>query len=655
MTNSPVVEPTSPRTDGKYARLLSPTTIRGHVLRNRMITTAHSIMAPWHPAGDETAYVDYCRRRAKGGAALLITQPVNVEPFHDWPWPVIDRLKRLADAVHEEGALVTPQVVSFGRQIGSHVLLDERAEWSFNGGQDEFGEAAHRMTAAEIRMTVDAYGRTAEVFREAGLDGLELHGAHGYLLQQSYSPWGNGRDDEWGEQLAFSTAVLEAVRSGLGDDRILGWRMTADDHLREDENGLTPEELQDVARRLVDTGHIDFMNLSIGTKAPAYSQPSVASFRYPKGYDLELAGGLREAIDARVPVVGVGGIVDPGMAEQALADGMCDLIGMTRGFLSDPDMGVKILRGDEDRIRTCVRVAECNSRRVDGKTVQCWHNPEFGREAQFAALPAPTRRKRVLVVGAGVAGLQAAEVAVKRGHEVRIVEATDRPGGRLRTLLGTRAAELFGTVDHLVGELRHEGVEVEYGRRLTAAGIRDAGVDEVVVATGAAHDLAAHGLDRPGIVTVDDAIAHGVPEGATVLVVDRTGHNPAGVAVEKLALEGHDVVYVTPFDRLVTNSGYNHRLDYQDLFRRSSHITAMTFRDLRSYEDGRVTLIDPDGVESVLPGIDVVVAAVHPVPCDGLVHELQALGVTAHTCGDVIAPRGVTTATREATLLAQTF
>ncbi|MFF3896307.1 NAD(P)-binding protein [Streptomyces sp. NPDC001812] len=655
MTNSPVVEPTSPRTDGKYARLLSPTTIRGHVLRNRMITTAHSIMAPWHPAGDETTYVDYCRRRAKGGAALLITQPVNVEPFHDWPWPVVDRLKRLADAVHEEGALVTPQVVSFGRQIGSHVLLDERAEWSFNGGQDEFGEAAHRMTAAEIRMTVEAYGRTAEVFREAGLDGLELHGAHGYLLQQSYSPWGNGRDDEWGEQLAFSTAVLEAVRSGLGEDGILGWRMTADDHLREDEQGLTVEELNDVARRLVDTGHIDFMNLSIGTKAPAYSQPSVASFRYPKGYDLELARGLRDAIGARVPVVGVGGIVDPDMAEQALADEMCDLIGMTRGFLSDPDLGVKILRGDEDRIRTCVRVAECNSRRVDGKAVQCWHNPEFGREARFAALPAPVRRKRVLVVGAGVAGLQAAETAVKRGHEVRIVEASGQPGGRLRTLLGTRAAELFGTVDHLVGELRHEGVEVEYGRRLTAADIRATDVDEVVVATGAGHDLAAHGLDRPGVVTVDEAIADGLPEGAKVLVVDRTGHNPAGVAVEKLALEGHEVLYITPFDRLVTNSGYNHRLDYQDIFRRSPRITATTFRDLRSFEDGTATLIDPDGVESALPGIDVVVAAVHPVPRDGLVHELEALGVTAHTCGDVIAPRGVTTATREATLLAQTF
>lgn len=137
---------------------------------------------------------------------------------------MVDRLKRLGDAVHAEGALVTPRVVNFGRQICSQVLLDERAEWSFNGGQDEFGEAAHRMTSAEVQLMVDAYGRLAEVFTAAGLDGLELHAAHGYLLHQSYSPWGNGRDDEWGEQLAFSRAVLEAVRSGLGSDKILGWR-----------------------------------------------------------------------------------------------------------------------------------------------------------------------------------------------------------------------------------------------------------------------------------------------------------------------------------------------------------------------------------------------------------------------------------------------
>ncbi len=647
------VEATEQGTDA-FPLLTAPLEIRGHRLRNRMMTTAHSIMAPWLPAGSADQYIAYARRRARGGVGLMVVQPIIVDPFHAWPYPVLDRMRALADAIHEEGGTAVIQVVSFGRQIGSAVHLDERAMWSFNGGQDEFGEAVHRMTSAEVQLMVDAHARTAAAAREAGLDGIELHGAHGYLLQQSMSPWGNGRDDAWGEPLAFAREVLAGCRAALGDDGILGYRITSDDDLRPDEGGQTSQELAALAVALVDTGHIDFLDSSVGTRAPFYSQPAVASYRYGDGYELENTAALRRAIGGRVPVVGLGGITDPATAEQALGDGQCDLVGMTRAFISDPDTGLKVAAGQPRRIRRCVRANECVNRRVDGKAVACWHNVEMSREAQFGDLPDPARRKRVLVVGGGPAGLTAAHVAAERNHDVTVWESSDQLGGRLRLVLGTRAAQLMGTITFLAAELDLLGVTVEVGRAATAQDALLFGADEIVVATGASPQIGRTSLAGAGVVSVDAALRDGV-DGASVLVLDRIGYNDAGLVVENLAAAGKRVTYVTPFERIVTNAGFTHRLDLVDIFRRSDQVTVLTQRDLSGFEDGWATVIDPDGLVTDRIAADAVVAALHPVPDDGLVAALVEAGATVHTAGDVIAPRGVVTATREATLLAQRF
>ncbi|MDT4937278.1 MAG: hypothetical protein QOG80_949, partial [Pseudonocardiales bacterium] len=168
--------------DASYELLLSPLRIRGVTLRNRVITTGHSIAAPWaYVRDDSDSYIEYARRRAAGGVALLITQPVIVDPFTGWPSQVGDRLAKLADAVHAEGSHLISQVVNFGSQIGSQVNLAGRPMWSLNGRQDEFGEASHRMTGDEVVQIIDAHGQVARVLVEAGFDGLELHAGHGYL------------------------------------------------------------------------------------------------------------------------------------------------------------------------------------------------------------------------------------------------------------------------------------------------------------------------------------------------------------------------------------------------------------------------------------------------------------------------------------------
>ncbi|HLY33404.1 MAG TPA: FAD-dependent oxidoreductase [Jatrophihabitantaceae bacterium] len=641
--------------DASYELLLSPLQIRGVPLRNRVITTGHSIAAPWAFVRDDSDnYIEYSRRRAAGGVALLITQPVIVDPFTGWPSQVGDRLAKLADAVHAEGGRLISQVVNFGSQIGSQVNLAGRPMWSLNGRQDEFGEASHRMTGDEIGQIVDAHGQVARVLVEAGFDGLELHAGHGYLLHQSYSPWGNGRDDEWGETLALSRAIIDVCRRELGPNRILGWRFTANDDLRREEGGQSVDDLRDIVVQVAATGEIDILNPTIGTKAPAYSQKSVAGYRYPDGYDLPYSSAVRPLVDAKVAVVGVGGIVSPSMAEKALRDGACDLVGMTRGNISDPDMVNKLRAGQADRVRICVRAAECNDRRVDGKPVGCFHNPEMLREKDFSSSRAATS-KRVVVIGAGPGGLKAAQSALARGHSVRVFEAAAEPGGRLRYVRATTARRLFQSVEWMLNELAVGGVKVEYETPVSIADLDTLDADEFVVATGARPVPAqAFETDDVGaVLSVEQAIDNNVS--GSVLVLDRTGSIDVALVTEALIKREVDVVYATIFERTVTNAGYTNRLDLRDLFRRSKNVRVLTDTNVRRYAQGAAELIDPDGTVIEQLRVPTVVAGTHPLPADELLTALRASGRSVTGVGDVLAPRGAGAAFREGALFAQAF
>lgn len=639
--------------DASYELILSPLAIRGITLRNRVITTGHSIAAPWaYVRDDSESYIEYCRRRAAGGVALLITQPVIVDPFTGWPSQVGDRLAKLADAVHAEGGRLISQVVNFGSQIGSQVNLGGRPMWSLNGRQDEFGEASHRMTGDEIAQIVDAHGRVARVLTEAGFDGLELHAGHGYLLHQSYSPWGNGRDDEWGETLALSRAIIEVCRREIGPDRILGWRFTANDDLRAEEGGQTVEELRDIVVRVAATGEIDILNPTIGTKAPAYSQKSVAGYRHPDGYDLPYSAAVRPLVDPKVAVVGVGGIVSPAMGEKALRDGACDLVGMTRGNISDPDMVNKLRAGLADRVRICVRAAECNDRRVDGKPVGCFHNPEMLREKDFSSARAAARR-RVIVIGAGPGGLKAAQSALARGHSVRILEGAAEPGGRLRYVRATTARRLFQSVDWMINELAIGDVKVEYETPVSVADLETLDADEFVIATGARSVPASAFAsdDASAVLSIEQALDTNLT--GPVLVLDRTGSIDVALVAEMLVRRGGDVVYATTFERIVTNAGYTNRLDLRDLFRRSKNVRVLTDTNVRRYAGGTAELIDPDGAVVEHLQVPTVVAGTHPVPVDELLIALRAAGRAVTGVGDVLAPRGAGAAFREGALFAQ--
>jgi hypothetical protein len=361
---------------------------------------------------------------------------------------------------------------------------------------------------------------------------------------------------------------------------------------------------------------------------------------------------VRQLVDPAVKVVGVGGIVHPNMAEKALRDGACDLVGMTRGNISDPDLVKKLRAGQGDRVRICVRAAECNDRRVDGKPVSCFHNPEMLREKDFSSTPAG-RPKRVVVIGAGPGGLKAAQSALGRGHSVRVLEAAAEAGGRLRYVRATTARRLFQSVDWLLNELAAGSVKVEYQTPVSVADLDAIDADEYVVATGArsAPEEAFASDDPSAVVSIEHAL--GANFSGPVLILDRTGSIDVALVTEALVKRDLDVVYATTFERICTNAGYTNRLDLREFFRRSKNVRVLTDIDVRHYADGAAELIDPDGTIVEQLAVSTVVAGTHPRPADELLTALRAAGRSVTGVGDVLAPRGAGVAFREGAVFAE--
>ncbi len=631
---------------GDLPLLFSPVEVGPFTLRNRLITTAHGAFRPWDPSDSGQQFIEYQRRRAAGGLGMIILQPIFVEPDPAWPLMMYERITRLAEAIHAEGARAVLQLVSFGGQMSAAYNLGGRPLWSFNGMQAPGGEVAHRMTSDEVEQMVDAFGRAARVATEAGLDGVELHGAHGYLIHQSYSPWGNDRDDEWGEPLAFSRAVIARVREIIGPEKILGFRMAEYDERPAEHGGMSGEQLRAIGKAMVETKSIDYLNTSIGSKAPDYAAIAVASYRTRPGHELELTHAMREAIGAAVPVVGVGRILTAEQGERALANGDCDLVAMTRGHIADPDIAVKVQRGDGHRVRRCVGANECNDRKLAGFNIACFHNPDVGREARGPVVPTDAPR-RVLVAGAGPGGLKAAELAALRGHDVVLLDREREVGGALRHVRATAARELFHAVDHLVGELELLGVRLRLATEVDRQLLASERPDHVIVATGATRDAtsAFTGADRITVLTSGQALGGAV--GQRVLVLDRLGVNEGPLVAEALVATGRQITFATPFDSFAPHAGYSHRKDLAGIFRRAG-VTVLTDSDVVEYDGSSVTVADPDGAVVAKLEADSVVAVTAPTPELGLVTILEELAIPYSVIGDAEAPRGVQVAMREA-------
>jgi 2,4-dienoyl-CoA reductase-like NADH-dependent reductase (Old Yellow Enzyme family)/thioredoxin reductase len=567
--------------------LLQPYQLKHLTLRNRVMSTAHE------PAYSEDGmpkdrYRLYHVEKARGGIALTMTAGSAVVSRDSPPAfgnllaykdEIVPWLRRLADECHEHGSAVMIQLTHLGRRTGWN-----RADWLPVLAPSPIREPAHRAfpKAAEdwdLDRIVADYAAAAQRMAEAGLDGFEVE-AYGHLPDQFWSPATNHRTDAYGGDLDarmhFSLRVLRAMRAAVGPQFIIGLRMVADEDWA---TGLTRQEGLEIARRFKASGLVDFLNIirgHIDTDAALLDVIPIMGMR--SAPSLDFAGEIRAA--TQFPVFHAARIADVATARHAIAEGRLDMVGMTRAHIADPHIVRKITEGREHTIRPCVGATYCLDRIYEGHDALCVHNAATGREATMPHIIAATTgpRRRIVVVGAGPAGLEAARVSAERGHAVTVFEALDQPGGQIR--LATRLPrrrDLIGIVDWRMDQLAALGVELHFSTYAEAEDVLAAQPDVVFIATGGVPntEVLAEGHDL--VVSAWDVLSGQTKPAERVLVFDDNGAYPAMQAAEMLAAAGSAVELATP-ERFFAPEmgGLNHALFARAFQRHGVRITINT-------------------------------------------------------------------------------
>jgi len=626
-----------------FRLLFSPLTLRGLELRNRVVFTAHtaSFSQDGVPGPRARAYYE---ARAAGGAAMIVMEPLpvlasaGVTPqnyrFDDDRF--VPGLRAVADAVHRHATLLVSQLYHLGPNADPTATMREL--WSVSGGPPP-GAAPGRMReidANDIDALVDAHVRAARTALAAGVDGVECMFAYDTLVDGFMSAARNRRADGYGgsfeNRMRLAREILDAVRSAIGADRLLGVTVTAS----------MPDYVEAVAH-LLERCDVDYFG--IGNGDYDHLDLLMPPLDFEPGFGIPFARAVKRAVPDAV-VIAEGRITRPEIAERALVDGSCDLVGMTRAQIADPDLVRKTADGRQAEIRECVALNVCVARRFKKFPIACVQNPEAG----FEARPAGRSRKprRVVVIGGGVAGLEAARTAAAAGHTVRLLERADRPGGQVALIAALpfqQAHRLL--IDWRVGELERLGVRIELGVDANADTVAGLDPDVVLVATGSEPDDRYSGATS----TMDILLGADLREGSTV-VVDEEGHRKATGVAEVLAAGGRDVTIVG--DEIAPTALLTHALAAEPTLRRlaAAGVQLLANAHVVAVEPGRVLVRQGNGTDEIAGAV---VHAGRHRPVDGLVEALRANGIETNAIGDARAPRLVEDAIRDGYEVARTL
>jgi len=534
--------------------LLQPYTLKHLTLKNRLMISSHEPAYPEDGMPKER-YRAYHAERARAGVGLTMTagsasvsrdSPPVFNNILAWKDEVVGWMKALTDECHDHGCAVMIQLTHLGRRTRW-----DKGDWLPVVSPGHEREPSHKAFPKkaedwDIARLIADYASAAQRMQAAGLDGIELQ-AYGHLMDQFWSPLTNDQDGPYGgnldNRLRFTFDVLRAIRAACGDDFIVGIRYTGDEDLA---GGLTKNDGLEISRRLKDSGMVDFLNVirgHIDTDAGLTDVIPVQGM--PSAPHLDFAGEIRAA--TQIPTFHAAKIQDVATARHAIASGKLDLVGMTRAHMADPHIVAKILRGEEDRIRPCVGANYCLDRIYQGGMALCLHNPSTGREIeQPHELGRTDTPRRVVIVGAGPAGLEAARVASARGHQVILHEAASDPGGQVRlTALTDRRREMMQLIDWRMAECDRQGVAFRFNSFADETTVLEDSPDIVIIATGGLPhtEVLTQGDDL--VVSAWDILSGDAKPGENVLIYDDAGDYPALQAAEKIAQTGARVEIVS--------------------------------------------------------------------------------------------------------------
>ena len=648
---------------GEFPLLFGPFQLGRYSLQSRIVVTGHAANYYDEDKLPTEDYGYYLRERAKGGAGLVTMGNCSVHPtstgtFLNWDDRIIPRYQRIAELVHEFPVPVLAQLGHGGRRAGITQRQTLDGDWmsmapsAVPAPAFSYAQAMpHEMSTDEVAEMVAAYGRAAGRVRDGGLDGAEINVGSGGLISQFLHSQSNRRTDKYGgatleERMTFLYEVLEVARAALGPDLLVGVRIK-DDLV---EYSIDYEDSKTVACLLDARGILDYLNIWVGGfPDEAASRSHWPPYYYAPGSFADRPAGIKELV--KLPVIGIGRINTPVLAERFLAEGKMDLVGMVRELIADPHLPNKAREGRASDIRMCIACDQsCVGRQVLNLPIACIYNPVTGHEKDWSAPGPAAVKKRVVVVGGGPAGMEAARVAAERGHCVVLFERAERLGGQVRLAMKTPMRESFEEII-LFGERQLDklGVDVRLGVEATSEVVLAEKGDVVIVATGSVP----HIPDIPGSVGTNVITAHDVlmeaETGAHVVMVDTQGTPPGATVAEYLADQGKQVEVVTGLKWVgsdITPPVWHHL--YERLLGKGVTMSPMTGVARIGEDFVEVYHVVNPSVSRTISSVDTVVMAAGGVADTRLYESLKGKVNEVYAVGDCAQPRNIEMATYEA-------
>jgi 2,4-dienoyl-CoA reductase-like NADH-dependent reductase (Old Yellow Enzyme family)/thioredoxin reductase len=639
----------------EFKELLKPGMIKNVQIKNRVSLAPMERGYANMDGSISQRYIDYLVERAKNGVGMMNVESTYIDAKQRgrlyqvglYDDKLIPSHRQLTDAVHRYGTKIVAEIQHPGRQAGAMVNGVQPIGPSAVPCMATGGDVPKELTVPEIKELVGLFARAAVRAQKAGYDMICIHGGHGYIINAFASPFSNKRTDEYGgtaeNRFRLAYEVYDAVRAAVGNEYPVGYRMSADEFI---EGGLTLNDTKVLAKGLENKG-VDFLDISAGV----YESVDIIAppIGMPLGCLVFLAAEIKEIVE--VPVIATGRINDMVFAENILKNNQADFVHMVRAFNADPEILVKSQRGEMDDICMCMGCMKCSDTMAMNQRSICTVNPATGRERDFALIPARIK-KNVMVIGGGVAGMEAARIAALRGHDVTLYEKDNELGGQIRwASKGSLHEEFFQTARYRIQEIRKSGIKLVVNKEATLEDVRSENPDVVVIATGAEpFNPAIPGIDNPIVANGFDILSGRVKAGKTAAVIGgkRQGMNVA----EFLAENGSKVILIEPSPALGRDMGFVRMMVTTRRINEEPAISVRLKTSVEKIGNNELTL-QCDGNVETLTDIDTVVMAWETAPVNKLAEEIALDGKVSevYSIGDAVLPRDASDAIYEGAII----